>query len=178
MIRPEALALVARWGEAGFAAAVVAAGLWLARLGGWVLPPIGLAVMVTGAGLLLLALRRLRFRQDTAAPGLVEIDESQISYFGPAEGGFVSLRELVELRLLARGGHRFWRLKQADGQALLVPVDAAGAERLYDAFAALPGIDMAALLRVLRPASSFEPTVATDTLGPVIWRRDARPALT
>jgi hypothetical protein len=46
-----------------------------------------------------------------------------------------SLDELVEIRLLAMRGRRMWRLKQTDGQALLIPVDAEGAEKLFDVFA-------------------------------------------
>ncbi|MDQ1848857.1 hypothetical protein Q9299_11215 [Gemmobacter fulvus] len=182
MIRPEALAALARWREAMVAAGVALVGLWLMALGGWLLIPLGAALLALAAALAVIALRRLRFVQRAAAPGVVDLDEGQISYFGPVSGGFVSLRELVELRLLARGGQRFWRLKQADGQALLVPVDAAGANGLFDAFAALPGMDMQGLLQALdppvTPGAAGLPAVPQDTLGPVIWRRAVQPALT
>lgn len=182
MIRPEALATLSRWRESGFAVALGLFGLWLAGRGGWVFGPLGLALAAAGTAFLILALRRARFRQNSIGPGLVELDESQITYFGPTGGGAVSLRELVELRLLARGGRRFWRLKQADGQALLVPVDATGADRLFDAFSALPGMDSHTLVAALAPiggaASGGLPASATDTLGPVIWHRPARRALT
>ena len=182
MIRPEALAALSRWRESAFGAAIIAAGLWLASLGGWLLWPLGLALAAAGAAFLVLALRRARFRQNSIGPGLMELDESQITYFGPMGGGAVSLRELVELRLLSRAGRRFWRLKQADGQALLIPVDAAGAERLFDAFSALPGMDSQALVAALTPAADREgtgqPALVADTLGPVIWHRPAQRALT
>jgi hypothetical protein len=52
-------------------------------------------------------------------------------------------------------------LKQSDGQALLIPVSAAGADRLFDAFASLPGMDSQALV-----------TAAGGRAGDgVIWRR-------
>jgi hypothetical protein len=70
---------------------------------------------------------------------VVDVDEGQISYMGPALGGFVSVPELVELRLVTLRGRRLWRLKQGDGQVLLIPVDAAGAEGLFDVFAACRG---------------------------------------
>ncbi|MEI2687828.1 MAG: hypothetical protein V9G14_17530 [Cypionkella sp.] len=103
-----------------------------------------------------MAWRRIRFAQDIDAPGVVEVDEAQIGYLGPEAGGFVSIVELVELRLLTLRGRRLWRLKQADGQALLIPVDAAGAERLFDAFATLPGMDCRLVGRspVARPPGS------------------------
>ena len=69
-------------------------------------------------------------------------------------------------------GRRLWRLKQSDGQALLIPVDAKGAERLFDAFANLPGMDSAALVAALEPdalPSGMALTLAAQTR--VIWRR-------
>lgn len=182
LIRPEALAALRRWQEVGLALAGIGLGLWLFTRGGWLLMPLGVAVAGLALGSGVIALRRMRFAQGAGAPGMVEVDEGQISYFGPLSGGFVSLRELVELRLLARGGQRFWRLKQQDGQALLVPVDASGAERLFDAFAALPGMDSQALVSALDlppgPGVSGLPALPQDTLGPVIWRRGHRAALT
>jgi hypothetical protein len=112
---------------------------------------------------------------------VVEVDEGQISYLGPAFGGSISTPELVELRLLTAGGRRMWRLKQADGQALLIPVEAVGAERLFDAFSALPGLDTQALVEAL-DARAASGTGATQLArGPdsrVIWKRSARVVLT
>ena len=113
------------------------------------------------------ALRRLRFAQGVAAPGVVEIDEGQVGYLGPGLGGYVALPDLVEVRLIRLHGKRVWRLKQEDGQALLIPVEAAGAERLFDAFSVLPGLDSQALLAALDNA------VTEDR---VVWRRDRGPA--
>ena len=171
-IRPEVTDLIWRAREVIWAALVVVAGVWLMSLGGLFLVPVGLAVGAIGAVLAMTAWRRMRFEQDTAAPGLVELDEAQVSYLGPEVGGFLSLQELVELRLLSLRGRRLWRLKQADGQALLIPVDAKGAERLFDAFANLPGMDTAGLVAALDPEAL--PTGAALTLAAqtrVIWRR-------
>lgn len=180
MIRPAARAALSRWSEVILAGAIGVFGLWLLWLGGLILSPLGLGV-VTLAGLLALTgWRRLRFRQAVAAPGVVEVVEGQVSYLGPETGGFVSLTELAELRLITLRGRRLWRLKQADGQALLIPVDATGAEELFDAFASLPGMDMAALLAALTPA---EPAAggalvpAGTALMRPIWHRSARGVL-
>jgi len=181
MIRPGARDFLQRWQELGFSLAVLAAGLWVMTRGGPVLLALGAAIALPGAALALLALRRQRFAPAAGAPGVVEVDEQQVGYLGPAGGGFVSLRELVELRLLARGGQRFWRLKQADGQALLIPVDAAGADRLFDAFSALPGLDSGALVAALSPPAQGSGRGLVpggqDALGPVIWRRASLAAL-
>ncbi|WP_149140513.1 hypothetical protein [Gemmobacter caeruleus] len=167
MIRPEALVTLSRYRDLALAATVCAAGLWLLRLGGWLFLPLGAALLALGAALGVIALRRLRFARPTASAGLIEVDEAQIGVFGPEGGGFVSLREMTELRLLSRGQRRFWRVKQTDGQALLIPVDAAGADRLFDAFATLPGMNSQALVAALDA-----PGGAEDTLGPVVWRRE------
>lgn len=180
-VRPEVLAVFVRGREAIAALGVLAIGVWLIWLGGYLLVPFGLAVFVFGAAWGLQALRRLRFAQNGDAPGVVEVDEAQIGYLGPGAGGFVGLPDLVELRLISLQGRRLWRLKQADGQALLVPVDAAGAERLFDAFASLPGMDTLALVSALEPKAAVSigaGGLATVSDSFVIWRRPARAALT
>lgn len=171
MIRPEALARLSQWREPAFAAALVALGLWCLWLGGWVLWPLGALLLALGLPLGVISLRKQRFaRATTGQPsGLVELDEAQLGWFGPSGGGFVSLDELVELRLITRGAGRFWRLKQSDGQALLIPIAAEGAEALFEAFTALPGMNSAALIAALNTAPAPD-----DSLGPVIWRRAPR----
>jgi hypothetical protein len=149
MIRREVAAVAYRWREVIVAGVVAALGLWWVWLGGYLLLPLGLAVLTFAAIWAVTALRRMRFAQEIAAPGVVEVDEGQVGYFGPAAGGYVALQDLDELRLVTLQGRRLWRLKQADGQALLIPVDAAGADRLFDAFGSLPGMDMAALVAAL-----------------------------
>ena len=127
MIRAEARAALFQWREVIAAAIFAALGLWLIALGGFVLVPLGGAILALAFGFGLLALRRLRFGTGGAAPGVIEVDEGQIRYFGPDFGGFVALPELAELRLMTHRGQQHWRLKQRDGQVLLVPVAASGA---------------------------------------------------
>jgi len=172
MIRPELAAALHRWREPLIAACVALAGLWVATRGGWLLGPVGLLIAALAAGLGLSAFRRVRFARQVGAPGVVELDEGQVAYLGPASGGFLSLRELSEIRLIAVQGRRHWRLKQSDGQALIIQVDAAGAEALYDAFAALPGIEMGRVL------AAMEAEALPQDLAPPLWRRStplARP---
>ena len=172
MIRPELRAALARWREVIGAAVVAALGLWVASGGGYLLVPVGLLVAALGVGLAVQGWRRLRFAQGSDAPGVVTVDEGQISYMGPQLGGFVSVPELAELRLITLRGRRLWRLRQVDGQVLLIPVDAAGAEGLFDVFATLPGLDMAALLAALEPQGdgSGRGLVVGEQMV-VVWRR-------
>ena len=161
LIRPELLATLSRHRETLGATLTMGAGLWLATRGGWLLGALGGVVMLAGAGLVWAGLQRLRFARKDSGPGVVEVDEGQIGWFGPGIGGFVSLAELSEVGLITVQGLRVWRFCQTDGQLLLVPVNARGAARIYDALTALPGIDGARLLTALE--------AGTDT--PLIWRR-------
>lgn len=151
MIRPEVAAGLVRWREVLAAAGVALLGLWLFSLGGYLLGPLGAGVIALGAAWSLIAFRRVRFDRAIDAPGMVEVDEGQIGYFGAGQGlgGYVALRDLTEIRLLMLRGRHYWRLKGADGQAILIPTAAAGAAALYDAFAGLPGIDMGRLTAAL-----------------------------
>lgn len=180
LIRPEARAQLWRLREVFAAGGLGAVGLWIMALGGLILVPVGGAIVALAAGFGVLAWRRLRFAQSGEAPGVVEFDEGQVSYFGPNSGGVIALRELVELRLLIVGGRRVWRLKQQDGQALLIPVSALGAERLFDAFAALPGMDTGALVAAVDAPTTVSSgrVVAIGGDSRVIWRHPARAVLT
>ncbi len=178
MIRPEVLALVVRGRDVGYGAGAMAFGLWLIWLGGVVLVTLGAAVIALGVGWAVLAWRRMRFAQGVDAPGVVEVDEGQIGYLGPSFGGYVALPDLAELRILTLQGRRLWRLKQADGQVLLIPVDAAGADQLFDAFASLPGMDTATLMAALQPdPPGGANVVAMNSANRVVWQRQGRRAL-
>lgn len=152
MIRPELRAHLIRQREAYVAALALAASLWIGTRGGWLLAALGLCLAALAAGWLVLALRRARFARPVSDPGVVDLDEGRIGYWGIGGGmlgGTMALEDLVEIRLLILKDSQFWRLKSRDGQALLVPVAAAGSEKLFDAFAGLPGIDMGAMAAAL-----------------------------
>jgi hypothetical protein len=169
MIRPEILIVLRRWQEVILAASLGLFGLWLMVLGGYILMPIGAALVILALSMIILALRRLRFARQTGAIGIVEVDEAQIAYFGPTEGGFISLQDMVELRLLRLNGQQMWRLQQSDGQSLLIPIDATGAEGLFDAFAALPDMNTAHLVQELSDTTSDIKT---------IWRKSTKSSAT
>lgn len=168
MIRPGLRVWAARRSEVLVAAAILLAGLWLALRGGWFFAALGGLVLLVGASLLIGAVRRLPFRRQIEAPGLVEVDEGAIRYYGAAVlGGEIALRDLVEIRLLRLKGRGHWRLRSATGEALLVPVDAAGAEALAHAFTALPGLDMGMVSTTLDRLPGQADAVRT------VWRRPA-----
>jgi hypothetical protein len=171
-IRPEITEGLSRWREVLSAGAVVALGLWLALQHGFVLPALGLLLIVFGIGWAAVAVRRLRFRQAGEAPGIVRVTEAQIAYLGPRIGGFVGLPDLTEVRLLTHRGQRVWKLRAATGEALHIPVEAEGADSLFDAFAGLPGMDMGALVAALgTEAPSDSKVVALGFADRLIWAR-------
>lgn len=166
MIRPELRALLSRWSEALVAGAIAVIGIWLALRGGWFFWTIGGLVLLVGVALLIGAWRRLPFRRQVDAPGVVELVEGAVRYYGARTlGGEIALRDLTEIRLLRLRGHGHWRLRSAGGEALLIPVDAAGAETLAYAFTALPGMDMGAVSEALAHVSDQSEAMRT------VWRR-------
>ena len=166
MIRTELHARAARWSESLVAAAILLGGLWLAFRGGWFFATLGGLVLLVGLALLIGAIRRLPFRRKIAAPGVVEVDEGTIRYYGAAVlGGEIALRELAEIRLMRLKGQGYWRLRSTSQEALLVPVDAAGSDALAHAFTALPGLDMGAVSVALAHLAQQSDAVRT------VWRR-------
>ena len=167
VLRPEVGAALHRWREVLAGLGVVAAGAWLAGLGGWFYTGLGGLVGLAGLGLAWSGLRRLRFQPAGGGPGVVRMVEGQVAYFGPETGGFAALTEIEELRIAPAPGGPVWVLDQTDGP-LEIPVAAEGAESLYDFFGALPGIDMAQVTAAARQPPQ-RPAV--------LWRRTPRTAL-
>ena len=167
MIRPE----LRPYRETVAALVATGLGLWVFSRGGWVFWPLGALIAGASALWALDAWRRLRVRSRATAPGVVELDEGAIRYLSPDRllGGEIALRDLSEIRLLRLNGRAHRRLKSLDGQALLVPVDARGADGLASAFAALPGVDMGRISAALKADG---PTMQT------LWTRNNHPRLT
>jgi len=168
-IRPEAAAAMLRWREAFVGALVLAVGAWwsfgLEGLMIW----IGRAAMLAGTALIVLGIQRGRFRAPGGGPGMVRVDEGQITYFGPLTGGAVALSELTRLEIDRTGDPVHWRLVQPGAPPLMIPVTAEGAETLFDAFASLPG------LRTGRMLTELNRAVPGHVL---IWQRNAPPGVT
>lgn len=159
-IRPELRAAFWRWREAVVAAGLALLGLWFLLSGG-LLQWIGVAVLLGAAALAVAGVQRGRFRGGGGGPGIVQVVEGQVSYFGPLTGGVAALSELEELRLdpTARPAH--WILHRPSEPPLAIPVNAEGSDQLFDAFATLPGLRTERMLSELRGAS----------MPVVIWQR-------
>ena len=168
MIRPDALAALRRWREAIIAGCVIVLGLWLGLSPGPVVEGVGYVLALIGVLMMILALRRIRFARPGDGPGVVTLDEGRIAYLGPYYGGAVAIRDMTRLSLRRATGGQTWVLTHPEG-VLAIPVNALGADQLFDAFSALDGLNMPHLLRALR-----ETTPGTVTL----WQADRPVALT
>lgn len=146
LIRPELAQALRRWSEVLVSLALAFFGVWTLRSHDTFIQIIGAAIIAAGLALALVAWRRMRFHRDTAAPGIVQVVEGQISYFGPETGGFVGIGQVVELHLVDHG--QTWRLVTPE-EALHIPVAAQGSDALFDAFAQLNGLRMADVLAAL-----------------------------
>ena len=148
--RPEAKAALWRWREMIVAAAIAILGLWWIVGPGRLLAVPGWAFLVGGIALGLVGFQRGRFRGAGDGPGAVQVDEGQIAYFGPLTGGVVALASLERLSLDATSSPAHWRLDAPDQAAVLIPVNAAGSDALFDAFSKLPGLRTERMLSELR----------------------------
>ncbi len=166
-LRPEAKAALWRWREVFAGLGVAAFGLWLIVGPGLLLAVPGYALLAGGGAFIWLGVQRGRFRKSGMGAGAVQVDEGQIAYFGPLTGGVIALSEMERLSLERGAYPAHWKLEQPGQEAVLIPVDAAGSEALFDAFAALPGLRTERMLAEL----------ADDkTLSVVIWeKRPMRP---
>lgn len=163
LIRPEASAALLRWREVALSLGVVALGLWLVLRPGLFYNVLGGAVLGLGFGLSLTAWRRLRFARPVTAVGVVEVDEGQVSYFGPETGGLIALPDLARIEIRPQSPDRAWHLVQQDGHSLTIPVAAQGTELLYDVFGALPAARAETFIAAL--------SGPVPTTSQTLWRR-------
>lgn len=165
-IRPEVKALAWRWRELIFAELLFFLGLWWALTSSGAVKWMGWVVVVLAIGLSIAGILRGRFRQSGQGPGVVKIVERRVGYFGPLTGGAIDLDQaaMLELEPNAKPAPH-WVLSDTNGQVVEIPVNAEGAEALYDAFASLEGINMQATVDVLS---------RTSTERVVIWQKERR----
>ncbi|WP_323766434.1 hypothetical protein [Antarctobacter sp.] len=162
MIRPAAAAVLKHWQEALIGLAVIVLGLyWAFFTGGGLLHWIGYLVVAIGVALTVTGIQRGRFRTGDGGPGVVQIVERRISYFGPLSGGIVDLDALEALSLDPTSKPPVWLLMAPGQPRLEIPLTAKGADQLFDAFATLPGIRTEHMLRQMQERAAH--TV-------VIWR--------
>jgi hypothetical protein len=157
-IRPEVREALWRWRE------VIVCGLlilWGVRMIGVGLDResvtqtfMGGAVSALFAVLLFWAVLRAKMYKPVKAVGVVEVTEREVGYLAPEGGAYVSLDDLVKLEIVTndRGPAEddvFWVLSHRNGEPIAIPASAKGSELLFDAFAALKGVDFEAAVRAM-----------------------------
>lgn len=174
MIRPELRAALAPWREAMIGAAIAALGLWAVIGSGGFVRLVGILIALLGAGLFVTGAQRARFYRSGGGPGVVQVLEGQVSYFGPFSGGALSIPALELIELVpssaksgagARRESAFWVLHALGQDPLRIPTNADGSDALFDVFAGLDGIQTEEMLRQL----SRRPDQAV-----VIWQSPRR----
>jgi len=90
----------------------------------------------------------------------VQIRERRFAYFGPLDGGVMDVDDLSKLEI-DPSSHPApsWVLTGVGGQRLAIPINATGAEELFDVFAALPNIQTNVVLDVLSRTPDARVTV-------------------
>jgi hypothetical protein len=148
--RPEVRQFFWRWREVLLAGVVIVLGLWWALGGVGITVGLGYIFVLIGIGWAVAGLQRTRFAQDGEGPGVVQITERRLAYFGPLDGGVIDVEDLTMLELdPASHPEPSWVLTGVGGQRIAIPINAAGSEGLFDVFAALPGIKTEIVLDVL-----------------------------
>ncbi len=163
-IRPEAQQTIMRFREILIGVALDLLGLVLIVTGRGLAVWIGVAVCIGASALILAGIQRARFRKGAGGAGVVNVVEGAVSYFGPLTGGAVSLREMNRLSFDPRQTPPHWVLEQAGHDPLFIPMNAEGADALFDAFEGLKGLKTQHMLRVMN-----DPPAAPVT----IWQRDS-----
>ena len=153
MIRPEARAQLAKWREVLIGGAGVLLGLWWIAGPGQLLLLPAVVLIVSGLALIWIGFQRARFRSSGHGPGAVSFDEGQVTYLGPLTGGAIALRELGSITFDPTLYPAHWRLAQPGQPELLIPVNAEGADKLFDAFSTLTGLRMEHALQAKNSAS-------------------------
>jgi hypothetical protein len=175
-MRPEAQAQIIRWAEPALSGGVFAIMLWVGGLMLWRGTFLGVFILAIaiGAGFWFrTAFARARLGPAALGPGVVVVDERRITYMGPETGAFLALDSLVAIEVMTSGAGVYepsasWVLRPLEGPALVVPAGADGADKLLEAFAALPGFSYDKVVAAM--------SAAPGTRSP-IWRRDAGSAV-
>jgi len=91
--------------------------------------------------------------------GIVHFVEGQITYFGPESGGIVAVGDITRVMLRKIGRENVWVIEQPAQPALVIPTNAQGADRLFDAFVLLPNWNVEFTLSRLEDNQSHEDVI-------------------
>lgn len=165
-LRPEARQHLNRYRDLIIAALVGAIGLYWALTTFGFMVWVGWFLVIVASAFAWSGVQRLRFKTEQGGIGVVSIKEGQITYLAPFDGGVVALSDLDTLVLNYTQDPPCWVLKQLGQADVQIPLNAEGTERLFDVFAALPGLQTGQMLSALERNSGH---------SIVIWQRTKAP---
>ena len=163
MIRPELRAQIWSLREVILAAVFVALCLWWASASFGFMRWVGYGGAAVFVILAFAALQRARFASKGQGIGVVEVDEGVVSYLTAYTGGQIEIEAMTAVLLLpAAKGEAHWQLEAPGQIPLTIPLNAVDAEKLFDVFVSLDGIETEKMLKQIKE-SPKSPVV--------IWRK-------
>ncbi len=163
-LRPEIRQFLLRWREVLLAAVVGLLGVWWVLTGLGINFWLGVVMIAVAGGWGFAAVQRVRFAQGGDGPGVVQVRERRLGYFGPLDGGVMDIADMNRLELdPATYPTPSWILTGMGGQRVAIPINAVGSDDLFDVFAALPGIETSAVLDVLSHTPDARVTIWSRT---------------
>lgn len=150
-VRPEVLQGIARFRDAIAGVGVSLLGFYWAIGSIGFMSIVGSSLVIAGALLVFAGIQRGRFRSATGGAGVVHVDEGQVTYFGPQEGGSVVIADLSKVELCpSNHGAAQWVLYDPATAPLYIPTDAEGADTLFDVFSSLDGLQTEKMLTAMK----------------------------
>ena len=163
MIRPEVRTQMWHLREVIAALMVMALCAWWAMASFGFMRWMAFGLVLVCLFLAFAAFQRARFASKGQGVGVVEIDEGIISYLTAYTGGQVEIEALTSVILIpAQNGAAHWQLDAPGQTALTIPLNAVDAEKLFDVFVSLDGIETERMLRQIKE---------TPKSPVVIWRK-------
>lgn len=158
-VRPEVMSHLIRWREVLAGGALSLMGAWYALTGVGNISVIGIGIALAGAVLLFTGLQRARFKVPRNGPGLVELVERRVTYFGALHGASFSLDDVDAIHIERENDkpgaeNMFWVFDVRGEGELRVPASAVGAEGLFDALAGFTGADYQQLIEASQSSDS------------------------
>ena len=169
-MRPEATASLHRWRDVIVAIAAIALGTWMFTTKLGVPSAAGAFLILLGLALGWTGYRRARFTTKGDGPGVVELDERQISYFGPIDGGSLAIASLTRITIQSslnrlKQPQQHWQLEADTGEMLRIPSSAKNAQALFDAVTALDGVNYDQAIKAMQAGKA-------DMF--LVWQKDKR----
>ncbi|MGB0959209.1 MAG: hypothetical protein ACPGVK_03080 [Halocynthiibacter sp.] len=163
-IRPDARAKIAQFREVWAAMAVVVVGFWIFWITFGFVQYLGLALMMLGLLLLWTGFVKARLRILGGAQGVLEVDERQLTWFGPYGGYVISLNEVLKIEVSGTGDPQaaHWVFTDPTQGPISVPMAAKGNESLIDALSLFRGLKYARVQELLQKGTQFRE---------VVWRK-------